>query len=100
MFNAKTNKTGTTLDISLEGVLDTKTSPDLMKVINDNISDVTEVIFDFANLEFLTSAGLRVLLSARQAMDDKDGQMTLKNVSADIMDIFKLTGFSGILNII
>ena len=100
MFNIRTDKTGTKLDITLEGVLDTKTSPELMKVITQNIADVTEVNFDFASLEFLTSAGLRALLTARQEMDDKDGTMTIKNVSEDIMQIFKMTGFAEILTII
>ncbi len=100
MFNIRTDKTGTKLDIALEGVLDTKTSPELMKVITQNIADVTEVNFDFASLEFLTSAGLRALLTARQEMDDKDGTMTIKNVSEDIMQIFKMTGFAEILTII
>ncbi len=100
MFNINSQKEGATLNISLEGLLDTKTSPELEKVIQENAADVTEINFDFEKLEYLTSAGLRALLTARQVMDDKDGTMTIKNVSADIMDIFKLTGFAGILTII
>jgi anti-anti-sigma factor len=100
MMNIKCNKTGTILDIAPEGIFDTKTSPELMKVITENISDATEVNFDLAGLEFLTSAGLRALLAARQEMDDRDGTMTIKNVSDDIMKIFKMTGFADILTIL
>ena len=100
MLNIETNKNGTTLDIALEGLLDTKTSPELEQVIQDNAADVTTINFDFAKLEYLTSAGLRALLTARQEMDDKDGEMTLKNVSEDIMQIFTMTGFADILTII
>ena len=100
MLNIETNKNGTTLDIALEGLLDTKTSPELEQVIQDNAADVTTINFDFAKLEYLTSAGLRALLTARQEMDDKDGEMTLKNVSEDIMQIFTMTGVADILTII
>lgn len=100
MLSIKTNMTGTTLDIALEGLLDTKTAPDLEKEINDYIGDATEVNFDFADLEYLTSAGLRVLLAAQQEMDDKDGTMTIKNVGDDIMEIFDMTGFADVLTIL
>ncbi len=100
MFNIAVNKNGSVIEIGLEGLLDTKTAPELSKVIEENFSDVNEVNFDFAKLEFLTSAGLRALLTARQLMDDKDGKMTIKNVSDDIMGIFKMTGFADILTIV
>ena len=100
MLNIKTEKNGTIFNVALEGLLDTKTAPDLEQAVMDNIGEATEIHFDFADLEYLTSAGLRVLLAAQQEMDDKDGTMTLKNVSDDIMEIFDMTGFSDVLTIL
>ena len=100
MFNIKTNQTGTTLDIVLEGLLDTQTAPKLEEVITEKLGSVDEVNFDFADLEYLTSAGLRVLLTAQQEMEDKDGKMTLTNVNDEIMEVFEMTGFTDVLTIV
>ena len=100
MADIKKEITGTTLNIEVGGILDTKTAPELQNAIMESVADVTEINFDFARLEYLTSAGLRAILVAQQEMEDKDGQMTLKNVSKEIKDIFKMTGFLGILTII
>ena len=59
-----------------------------------------EINLDFSKLEFLTSAGLRVLLAAKQEMEDKGGTMTLKNVNDEIMDVFNLIGFVDVLTIV
>ncbi len=100
MAEIKKEITGNTMNISLGGVLNSQSAPELYEIIKTCVGDVTEINFDFADLEYLTSAGLRVILTAQQEMDDKDGTMTIKNVSQDIMDIFKMTGFLSILTII
>ena len=100
MFNVKTRVSENAVSMDLEGVLDSKTAPELEEKITEIGDKVTEIHFDFADLEFLTSAGLRTILYARQLMDDKDGRMTLKNVNSDIMDIFKMTGFLDVLEIV
>lgn len=62
---------GTTLEIALQGRLDTNTAPTLENAVNESINGITELILDFAALEYVSSAGLRVLLSAQKAMKDK-----------------------------
>ena len=100
MLNIKKELSGTTMNLALEGLLDTTTAPQLEEALMADLSDVNEIHFDFANLEYLTSAGLRIILVAQQEMEDKDGEMTLKNVSDDIMEIFDMTGFSDVLTFV
>ena len=90
---------GTALDIALTGRLDTTTAPALEAELNASLADVTELAFDFAQLEYISSAGLRVLLAAQKVMN-KQGKMTVRNVSSDIKEVFEITGFSDILTII
>lgn len=92
-------KNGTTLEIALEGRLDTMTSPQLEAVLNDELTGVTELKFDFGKLEYISSAGLRVLLSSQKAME-KQGTMEISNVCAEIMEVFEITGFSEFLKIV
>ncbi len=92
-------KNGTTLNIALEGRLDTVTSPELETMLGQNLPGLTELNFDFAKLEYITSAGLRVLLSTQKTMN-KQGKMSIMNVNKEILDIFEITGFSDILNIV
>ena len=87
------------MNIALEGRLDTMTSPQLEGVLGENLNGVTEVIFDFAKLEYISSAGLRVLLSTQKIMD-KQGKMELSNVCEEIMEVFNITGFSEFLTIV
>ena len=98
MLNINEAKKGERLDIALEGRLDTPTAPQLEEKINSAISDVTNLTFDFTKLEYISSAGLRVLLSAQKVMN-KQGKMTISNVSEEVMEIFEVTGFSDILTI-
>ena len=93
------NLNGTALDIALTGRLDTTTAPALEAELNASLADVTELTFDFAQLEYISSAGLRVLLAAQKVMN-KQGKMTVRNVSSDIKEVFEITGFSDILTII
>ena len=85
--------------LKLEGRLDTVTAPDIDSKVKEVLPDVTELVFDFENLEYISSAGLRVLLSAQKAMNGK-GTMTVMNVNEAIMEIFEVTGFSDILTIV
>ena len=86
------------LTVAVEGRLDTLTSPELEEKIKPELDSLKKLIFDFASLEYISSAGLRVLLMAAQAMEDK-GEMIVRNVNSDIMDIFEVTGFVDILKI-
>ena len=84
--------------MALQGRLDTTTSPQLENELKTALDGVTELIFDLAGLEYISSAGLRVLLSAQKTMN-KQGSMTIRNVNSDVMDVFDVTGFVDILNI-
>lgn len=94
------NKTinGNELIIALEGRLDTVTAPELEAELNQSIGGVEKLVFDFAFLDYLSSAGLRVLLSAQKIMN-KQGEMIVKNVNETISEIFEVTGFCDVLTI-
>lgn len=98
MLNIEKNKKENDLTIALTGRLDTNTSPQLESELNAEIEGVTSLVFDFSALEYISSAGLRVLLSAQKIMN-KQGSMKIRNVNEDIMEIFEVTGFSDILDI-
>ena len=98
MLNISKESNATSLTVILEGRLDTTTAPDLEKELKDSLDDVTELIMDFEKLEYISSAGLRVLLSAQKIMS-RQGEMKLIHVSDTIMEIFELTGFADILTI-
>jgi anti-sigma B factor antagonist len=91
------NQNGTSVTLSVEGRLDTITAPELEKEIQA-LADATELTIDFAKLEYISSAGLRVLLSAHKVFAKKGG-MTITNVNEQVLDIFDVTGFKDILNI-
>ncbi len=94
----KTNKNGT-LTLTVAGRLDTVTSRELSKELDNALDDVHTLVFEFKNLEYISSSGLRVLLSAQKTMNGRKGTMIVKNVSDIIMEIFEVTGFSDILTI-
>ena len=89
---------GTALTLALEGRLDTTTAPQLEKEINESIDGVTALTLDLAKLDYVSSAGLRVLLAAQKRMN-KQGSMVVKNVCEDIMEVLEITGFADILTI-
>ena len=89
---------GRELTLSLTGRLDTTTAPELEAVIKENITGVTNLVMDFAGLEYLSSAGLRVILSAQKTMN-KQGEMVIRNVNETINEVFEITGFIDILTI-
>ena len=94
------NKTveGGKLIIAPEGRLDTMTSPQLDAELDNSIKGVSDLVFDFAGLDYISSAGLRVLLKAQKAMN-RQGSMVIRNVSDEIRDIFDVTGFLDIMTI-
>ena len=89
---------GNKLTIALSGRLDTTTAPKLETELKQNISGVEELVLDLAALEYLSSAGLRVLLSAQKVMN-RQGSMVIKHVNKTVMEIFEITGFVDILTI-
>lgn len=89
---------GNALTFELEGRLDTISAPQLELELKKEINGVELLVFDFAKLAYLSSAGLRVLLAAQKVMN-RQGEMKIKNVNETIMDIFEVTGFSEILTI-
>ena len=91
------NLEGEKLNVAVEGRLDTSTAPELEKELSD-LSGVKELVLDFAKLEYVSSAGLRVLLSSQKAMNAQ-GKMLIKNVNETIMEVFEITGFADILTI-
>jgi anti-sigma B factor antagonist len=93
------NKNGTELTVCPVGKLDTATSPQLQAAIDENISGVTDLTFDLIKLAYLSSAGLRVLMSAQKTMN-KQGNMRLSNVNEDIMDILDMTGLTDVFTIV
>lgn len=93
-------KDGAQLDIKLEGRLDTTTAPELETYLGENFTeDVSELFFDFDSLAYISSAGLRILLSAQKKMNSRSGTMKFKNVNELIMDIFDAVGFVDIFTI-
>ena len=89
---------GSELLLSLEGRLDTVTAPDLEKELQESLDDVKLLTLDFEKLEYISSAGLRVLLSAQKVMN-RQGAMKVTHVSSAIREIFDVTGFTDILTI-
>ena len=95
-IEVKRNAEETTLIVA--GRLDTTTAPALEKIINEDIEGTTSLILELSALEYISSAGLRVLLGAQKKMQ-KIGSMILKNVREDVMDVLEMTGFADILTI-
>ena len=95
-INKKIN--GDVLEVTLEGRLDTMTAPELEAELKNDLGNAKELIFDFKKLEYISSAGLRVLLTAHKAMAAKGG-MKIKNVSELVQEVFDVTGFADILTI-
>ncbi|MBQ6221888.1 MAG: STAS domain-containing protein [Solobacterium sp.] len=98
MLNISTNKENEKLVMELEGRLDTTTAPQLEEVINTSLDGITSLVFDFEKLEYISSAGLRVMLSAQKMMNEK-GTMKVIHVNDVIREIFEITAFNEILTI-
>ena len=89
---------GTELKIALEGRLDTMTAPELEAELNQNLENAESLTLDFSKLEYISSAGLRVLLSAHKIMSSKGG-MKVTHVNEIVSEVFEVTGFADILTI-
>lgn len=94
-----TKRNGNTLEIKLTDRLDTVTSPQLEEKLKKELEGVTNLQFDFAELEYISSAGLRVLLTASKKMK-KQGKMEIHHVNEEVMEVFTITGFADILTIL
>lgn len=97
-MNITKRQEGSSLNITLEGRLDTTTSPGLESELRASFDGLTDLVLDFGGLEYISSAGLRVLLLAQKTMN-KQGTMKVVNVCEDIMEVFEITGFQNILTI-
>ena len=96
MLDIKKTQEGSKLEFSLEGRLDTTTAPELEAELKES---GTDLLLDFAKLSYISSAGLRVLLSTQKAVNAANGSMTIVNVNEEIMEVFDMTGFSSFLTI-
>lgn len=97
-MNIIVNKNGSTVEFMLDGRLDTTTSPELDAAIKDNIAGMQVLYIDMKDLRYISSAGLRVILSAQKLMN-RQGKMIIRNAGEAIMDVFEVTGFVDILTI-
>lgn len=91
-------KDGSSLSVSLIGRLDTTTAPKLEEFLAEELDGVTDLSFDFGQLQYVSSAGLRVILASQKRMN-KLGRMVVKHVNEDVGEVFEITGFSDILTI-
>ena len=97
-MNIQKTVSGTTLTVALEGRLDTTTAPKLEEKLLGSVDGITRLVFDVEKLEYISSAGLRVLLAMQKLMNQQ-GEMMLQNVNEAVMEVFEVTGFSDILSI-
>ena len=97
-MNIQKTVSGAALTVALEGRLDTTTAPKLEEELRGSVAGVSRLVFDLAKLEYISSAGLRVLLAMQKLMNQQ-GEMVLQNVNEAVMEVFEVTGFSDILRI-
>ena len=97
-MNIEIKRNDKELVVQIVGRLDTTTAPILDKTIADNLADVNKLVLDFAGVEYISSAGLRVVLNAQKKMKQV-GEMSLINVCEELMEVFEMTGFVDILTI-
>ena len=90
---------GSSLIVFVEGKVDTVTAPDLQKELDESLDGVTALTLDISNLSYISSAGLRVLLSTHKKMTGCGGNMKITGANETVTEIFDMTGFSDILNI-
>ena len=93
------HKVDGTLRVAVKGRLDTNTAPDLEKSIMEDIGDITKLELDIAELDYISSAGLRVILMLHKTLTAKKGVLIVSHPKEEVMDVFDMTGFSGFLNI-
>ena len=88
---------GTSLTIAIEGRVDTQTAPQLEENIKNSIEGVTDLVLDFTQVGYISSAGLRAVLAAQNWMDAKGGSMVIRGAAKNIVGVFKVTGFDTFL---
>ncbi len=93
------NEEQSRLFMKIEGRLDTKTAPELEEKINKMIEQVSSIFMDFTELEYISSAGLRVLLRTHKAMKAKKGSLVIRGANEEVREVFTITGFSDILRL-
>jgi anti-sigma B factor antagonist len=92
------NVEGRKMMLKVSGRLDTNSSPELKNALENDLPNITELIFDFKELSYISSSGLRIILSTQKIMN-KQGTMVIKNVNKFVMGVFDATGFTNILTI-
>ena len=90
---------GTNLTIAIEGRVDTQTAPQLEENIKNSIEGVTDLVLDFTQVGYISSAGLRAVLAAQNWMDAKGGSMVIRGAAKNIVGVFKVTGFDTFLTL-
>ena len=98
MLNINKNVNNGKAVFALDGRLDTTTASQLEEAVKESIEDVNTIIFDATDLKYISSAGLRVLMSAKKRISDR-GDVVVKHVSDEVMEIFEVTGFVDILTV-
>lgn len=99
-MNIEKKENGTEITLVLSGRLDTTTAPQLEEKIQESLAGTQKLILDFEKLEYLSSAGLRVLLTGHKAMVKSGGQLEICHVNEVIHEVFEVTGFLDVLNIV
>ena len=97
-MNVTKKQNDSELLMEIEGGIDTTTAPELNDILNASLEGIDSLILDFSKVDYLSSAGLRVLLVTYKSMSQK-GSMVIRNVNENVMDIFTMTGFNNILQI-
>ena len=95
----KKQKTGEKLEVQVAGRLDTTTAPDLEAELKSSLDGIKDLTLDFSELDYISSAGLRVLLAAQKQMQKQKAEMVVVNVNEIIMEVFEITGFVDIITI-
>ena len=99
-MSLKQKREDTKLTVFIEGSIDTSTAPTLSDYLNNAINGVTDLTLDFEKVEYISSAGLRVLLSVQRSMNGVQGTLTVCHVNDDIMETFELTCITDVINVI
>ena len=99
-MNIKQSKVGDRVIVSVNGRIDTNTAPSFLEYLNGVMSGLKELEIDLADVDYISSAGLRVILFAQKTMNGQGSLLFVSHVNSDIMETFELTGFTDILNII
>ena len=100
MLNIVKKQDGDTLTVKLDGRLDTNTAPDFQTEMEPLLNDISKLVLDFEKLDYISSAGLRVLLTFEQEMEEQEKTMEVTHVNDIIHDVFDVTGFLDILTIV